>query len=648
MNERRPKFRADVRVHAVSPRVAILDTASGIELLEGHLASALPHLLKGLPREGIIDEAGRAHALEVLCELEELGDRGLLAHEDGRDDAPQIVFTADYLDPELDRVNRDALEAGKPWMLARPRGEIVWIGPLFVPGRGPCWECMAARLRAVRAAWRLPEKRADEDAAVTPVGLELAALEAARWKRQPDDRAWLRTFDTKSLVQQSHVIVRNRNCSTCGDAAVQRASAPLVLQKREKAFLVDGGHRAVPPEETYAHYGHLVSALTGVVQSVERARGDGGPLNVFAARHNYRVGDELIPLRSFGKGMTAAQARTGALCEALERYCGLAHGDEPLVRASLSALGESALHPNASLGISERQYRERDAWNRDAPQILWIPEPFDEQHETDWVAAWSLTRQCERHVPAALCYYGLRDPVNDFAHADSNGNAAGTSIEDAVLQGLLELVERDAAGIWWYGRMRRPGVTTGNSYAQAMTAEHAARGRRLWVLDITTDTGIPVCAAISMSEQPDDLLVGFGAHLDPALALTRAISEVNQLVAIRRGQRMYRAEGQPLPDWSFLEPDGFREPSTVAMPSHDLRDDVLACVEILRRLDLEVIVLDQTREEIGLPVVKVIVPGLRHFRPRFAPGRLYDVPLKLGWTEQPFGEDDLHATHLTT
>jgi ribosomal protein S12 methylthiotransferase accessory factor len=57
---------------------------------------------------------------------------------------------------------------------------------------------------------------------------------------------------------------------------------------------------------------------------------------------------------------------------------------------------------------------------------------------------------------------------------------------------------------------------------------------------------------------------------------------------------------------------------------------------------MELLVLDQTRPEIGLPVVKVIVPGLRHFRPRLAPGRLYDVPLRLGWIGQPLTEDQLN------
>ena len=57
---------------------------------------------------------------------------------------------------------------------------------------------------------------------------------------------------------------------------------------------------------------------------------------------------------------------------------------------------------------------------------------------------------------------------------------------------------------------------------------------------------------------------------------------------------------------------------------------------------MEMLVLDQTRPEINMPVVKVIVPGLRHFWARFAPGRLYDVPVQMGWQKKALREEDLN------
>jgi len=74
----------------------------------------------------------------------------------------------------------------------------------------------------------------------------------------------------------------------------------------------------------------------------------------------------------------------------------------------------------------------------------------------------------------------------------------------------------------------------------------------------------------------------------------------------------------------------------------DLSEEVRFCQSIVEREGLEMLVLDQTRPEIGLPVAKVIVPGLRHFWARFGPGRLYDVPVRLGWLQSPLTEDELN------
>jgi ribosomal protein S12 methylthiotransferase accessory factor len=80
--------------------------------------------------------------------------------------------------------------------------------------------------------------------------------------------------------------------------------------------------------------------------------------------------------------------------------------------------------------------------------------------------------------------------------------------------------------------------------------------------------------------------------------------------------------------------------------SRDYSDDILEnihlCQKIVEQQGMQMLVLDQTRPDIGVPVVKVVVPGLRHFWTRFAPGRLYDVPVKMGWLERPLKEEELN------
>jgi ribosomal protein S12 methylthiotransferase accessory factor len=76
--------------------------------------------------------------------------------------------------------------------------------------------------------------------------------------------------------------------------------------------------------------------------------------------------------------------------------------------------------------------------------------------------------------------------------------------------------------------------------------------------------------------------------------------------------------------------------------SGEFLQDISHCRSIIEAQGMEMLVLDQTRADVGMPVVKVVVPGLRHFWARYAPGRLYDVPVKMGWLEQPLREDELN------
>jgi len=78
------------------------------------------------------------------------------------------------------------------------------------------------------------------------------------------------------------------------------------------------------------------------------------------------------------------------------------------------------------------------------------------------------------------------------------------------------------------------------------------------------------------------------------------------------------------------------------------REQAAACVSIAKRAGLDFLVLDQTRPDIEAPVVRVIVPGLRHFYRRFARGRLYDVPVELGLRDRPLEEHELNPIHPHT
>jgi oxazoline/thiazoline synthase len=589
-----------------------------------------------------------------------------------------LVLCDDYLAPELAEIDALQRAVGQAWLLVKPCGPEPWIGPIFQPGSGPCWSCLAKRLgdhrrcelslsraTGIEAPVRYPEASI---AAARSAAVQFAVLETAKWLagiRQPEQNT-VYALDTMTLHGTRHTVVRRPQCPQCGDPALTatRALQPIVLRPRPKARDAGGGHRALPAAEMLTRYEHLISPVTGITKAVERAADTPDFLNCYVSGPNLAVRSESLAglragvrLQSGGKGVTALEARVGALCEAAERYCGSRHGDELTVSASYRSLGEQAVHPDSCQLFHERQLRHRRPWNAAYSAFQSVCEPFDDTERHDWTPVWSLTAQTHRLLPTELLYFHLgRAKRTGQLLADSNGNAAGSSLEDAIVQGFLELVERDAVALWWYNRTRQPGIDLDafdEPWIRALRAHYERLGREVWALDLTSDLGIPVTVALSRrAGRPGGRIVfGFGAHFDPRLALRRALTEMGQLFA---RVLSHDAAGDGLPadpnlsawwalsateDLSYLFPD----PRAAALttdcyaytPTSDLREDVEAISALTCARGLELLVLDQTRPDIGIPVVKVIVPGLRHFWTRFAPGRLYDVPVALRRLAEP-------------
>jgi ribosomal protein S12 methylthiotransferase accessory factor len=317
------------------------------------------------------------------------------------------------------------------------------------------------------------------------------------------------------------------------------------------------------------------------------------------------------------------------------------------------------------MGYSERQYAARQSHNGTGQKARWVPEPFLENIEIEWTPLASLSTEEPRYLPTSFCYYGYETSDPLFARADSNGCAAGSVFEEAVLHGILELIERDAVALWWYNRLRRPAVDLDgidDLYVAGLVRQYDELRRELWVLDITSDIGVPTFAAISkrVDKQEEDIIYGFGAHLDPGNALVRALTELNQsLEAVPTvigpdSSRTYRGSRDAVRWWrtvtiataDYLAPDRQLRPRRLLdfknLVSDDLKQDLLTCRALVETRGIEILVLDQTRPDVGFPVVRVVAPGLRHFWARFGPGRLYDVPLQEGWLINSRNEEEMN------
>ncbi|MEO6083304.1 MAG: TOMM precursor leader peptide-binding protein [Umezawaea sp.] len=692
--------------------VPLLDGTRDLALLRRDLpASAEPEHVAGLLTE--LAEAGLV-ALRPAAESESDVDQSALAYWDSIGVAPatsnrvtlttidvdpepavdalrsaglslvdtdadlSVVLCGDYLADGLSDVDKALRAEGRPWLLAKTVGARVWLGPVFTPDDGPCWHCLASRLWANRPAEAHVRDSLGLTGAVarpavafgplTAVALNLVALEAAKWlagQRHGGQRT-LWTFDSRDLTGRRHEVRARPQCVSCGNTELVREQArqPVVLASRPKAHTSGGGHRSAAPQEVLDTYRHLISPLTGVVKDINQDRRGPAFFNSFRSGPNTALGNRgAAHLRSAlrsqngGKGVTPLHAEVSALCEALERHSGHADGDEERVRGGFRSLGDRAIHPDTVQLFDQRQHQGRTRWNAEHSGFQYVCAPFDVDAEFDWTPVWSLTEQRHRLLPTALLYF-TASPHEQLT-ADSNGNAAGSSLEDAVLQGMLEVVERDAVALWWYNRTRQPAVDL-DAFDDGWIAEsrrvHAELGREMWALDLTSDIGVPTVVALSRrTDQPrQDIMMGFGAHLDPAVAVRRALTELNQMMPsvldgrgwddadFRRWLERATVESQP-----YLLPDPALEPlDRNDLSSPDLLDDVRTVQARLERAGLEVLVLDQTRPDIGLPVVKVIVPGLRGFWTRFAPGRLYDVPVRLGRLTAPTAFEDLNPMSM--
>ncbi|HEV7979583.1 TOMM precursor leader peptide-binding protein [Amycolatopsis sp.] len=624
---------------------------------------------------------GLGDGLGALSVERALAEAGLSVARGAAEADLSVVLCDDYLDPRLGEIDAEHRRTGRPWLLAKPAGSQVWLGPVVRPGESACWHCLTNRLWGHRYAEACAQATLGHHGPasrpvptlppLTSAAAHLIALEVTKWLagyRYPGQGCvWV--LDSLDLQGRLHELRWRPQCPECGDAGLmaERTRRPVLLHPAPKASCAGGGHRTLTPGQMLERYRHLISPVTGVVKEVTRETRGPAFVNAYRSGPNVvrgRVG--MTALRASlrgengGKGANPIDAEVGALCEAVERFSGNYQGDELRIQGSLRSLGADALHPNDCLLYAEEQYRAREAWNAEHSTVQWVCEPFDENAVLSWTPLWSLAEERHRLLPTGLLYYGAPEEGGKrCVRADSNGNAAGSSVEDAILQGMLELIERDAVALWWYNRTPLPGVDIaafGDPWVEEMTGRYAETGRELWALDATSDLGVPVMVAASRrtGSAGEDILFGFGAHPDPRTALRRAVTELNQMLpavdgddaAIDDPDAARWLRHATVANQSYLRPVGgiaARKPSDFGfLHRPDVRDDVTALVRTLAGHGLETLVLDQTRPDIGLPVVKVVVPGLRSFWARFAPGRLFDVPVRLGRLAEPTPYQDLN------
>ncbi|EST37565.1 hypothetical protein N566_12355 [Streptomycetaceae bacterium MP113-05] len=466
----------------------------------------------------------------------------------------------------------------------------------------------------------------------------------------------MHVLDLQSLTVRRHSLVPDPECPACARPESDSAeAATLVLRPAPKrapgSFRVRGIEAYELPVEPYANpvCGSLGPSVVHDVSSTSTS----ATIGCFSMRS----GDYLRETFWGGHADTFGHSMRIGVLEGLERYAGMrARARTASVRDSLEGLlarGVPAVDPRVCGLYSEDFHRAN-------PHIV----PFTPDREVPWVWGWSLRDERPVMVPEVLTYYHAPGLENRFVQESSNGCASGGALEEAAYFALMEIIERDAFLLTWYGRAERPEIdpaTSSSAATRHMVDRLEMYGYEARFFDTRITFPVPVVTGVAVRHDGGlgRMCFGAGAGLDAEAALAAALCEIatdavnlqgrtereedrlramtadfHQVAALhdhplaygipemgRHAEFLLGRPGEPRPrrrGMADLYGDG-----SVPAASDDLREDLSICVKAVTAEGFDVVVVDQTMPEqrrLGLTTVSVLVPGL--------------LPIDFGWTRQ--------------
>ena len=366
--------------------------------------------------------------------------------------------------------------------------------------------------------------------------------------------------------------------------------------------------KVLTPEETIARVRERLARLDLEILK-ETLRIDSGRLDIPVYISLLGVdARRVVPTqKQMGKGATPVQAEASALMELVERFSFFSYLEEGPLH-----YGRARELPGPALDFA---YLARSLFDA-SPDLAGAAEIY-QNWPLYFAPATNLTTGKGVNLPLHWFYL-----IEEY-----NGPAAGNCLEEAVLQALCEVVERHVGSVISHDRLATPAIDPDSARdpaARELLAKFKKNGIEVYLRDFSLNTGIPTVAALaydpSTFPESSEIVFAAGTTTDPEKSLIRALTEVAQLAGDFHRRTSYRPtlpKYQTLEEAAYLMAPGPLQPlASLPNLSHpNLKEEIKGCLTALKRLDLEVLVVDVTHPQIDLPAVYVLIPGT-HFLDR--------------------------------
>ncbi|MCB2182111.1 MAG: YcaO-like family protein [Desulfobulbaceae bacterium] len=387
---------------------------------------------------------------------------------------------------------------------------------------------------------------------------------------------------------------------------------PIRLQDCVKHYTLDQDKVCTPVETVKRFKERLKKLNLDVLKEVRRI--DNGRLDI-PVYFSICGKDALKTIgnkKQMGKGSTPEQSQASACMELGERFTffSFMKNDDNFILDTYANLKNS----NYPLLPLEKLLQSVHDTTTDIDTM----EKLIEDIPIQWTWATNLTKQQEVLVPFSWFY-----AINEF-----NGPSAGNTLEEAISQGLCEVVERHVSAVVSHDKVATPIIDTltlQDPIARELMSKFTKNGIEVYLNDFTLDTGIPTVGALAIDRttfpETSEIVYTAGTTPDPEKAVIRALTEVAQLAGDFNSQANYVASGLPKPlsmeEVTYLTHPGksITIDEMANLSDDNMKVEIENCLAALEKIGMDVYFINVTHPDLQVPAIYTIIPGA-HFRER--------------------------------